>query len=197
LLFPKFSSDGKKYGFAKRVDTENINWTASRQSLPEDGFVTARDLGEWAYINRVTGSSLAQEWKTIQDGQFLYAADTVGVSRIYTFQYGSNFYLNATTAQINPTDFYLKIGKTPGSVLTQNQGLSGFIYVNVSAINTQYPVIKGLDPLDVNGGVEWRALKNAWLNPDTSENGVSGNFVISYYIHSPTLIIYNVNPFEV
>jgi len=196
LQFPKFSSDGKKYGFAKRVD--NVDWAAPRQALPEDGFVTARDLGEWAYINRVTGSSLAQEWKTLQDGQFLYAADDSGVTRTYTFQYGSNFYFNPDINQdINQTDFYLKIGKIPGTVLTQNQGLSGFIYVDVGGINSAVPVIKGLDPLDVNGGVEWKALKNAWLNPETSENGVSGNFVISYYIHSPVLIIYNVNPFEV
>jgi hypothetical protein len=98
---------------------------------------------------------------------------------------------------MNTVDFYLKIGKIPTSVLTENQGLSGFIYVNVAGISTAFPTIKGLDPLDVNGGVEWRALKNAWLNPETSETGVSGNFVISYYIYSPSLIIYNVNPFEV
>lgn len=197
LLFPKFSPDGKKYGFAKRVDVEAVNWAASRLALPEDGFVTARDLGEWAYINRVTGSSVAQTWSTLQDGQFLYAAKTEGVVRSYTFEYGANFTYTPTSAQINSTDFYLKIGKVPGNILTANQGLSGFIYVNVEGIKTAFPVIKGLDPLDVNGGVEWRALKNAWLNPETSETGVSGNFVISYYIHSPSLIIYNVNPFEV
>ena len=197
LLFPKFSADGKKYGFAKRVDTETINWAASRLVLPEDGFVTARDLGNWAYINRVTGSSTAQTWSTLQDGQYLYAAKVEGVTRSYTFEYGANFQYNPTSSNMNSTDFYLKIGKVPGNILTANQGLSGFIYVNVDAIKTAFPVIKGLDPLDVNGGVEWRALKNAWLNPETSETGVSGNFVISYYIHSPSLIIYNVNPFEV
>jgi hypothetical protein len=197
LLFPKFSGDGKKYGFAKRVDTETVNWTASRLALPDDGFVTARDLGEWAYINRVTGSSLAQVWSTLQDGQYLYAAKTEGVTRSYTFQYGTNFTYTPTSAQMNTVDFYLKIGKIPTSILTENQGLSGFIYVNVAGISTAFPTIKGLDPLDVNGGVEWRALKNAWLNPETSETGVSGNFVISYYIYSPSLIIYNVNPFEV
>jgi len=197
LLFPTFSADGRKYGFAKRVNSETINWTASRQALPEDGFVTARDLGEWAYINRVTGSAAPQPWQTLQDGQFLYAAKTEGVNRFYTIQYGANFYYNVTSAQLNTTDFFLKMGKTPTSVLNQNIGLSGFIYVNVAAITSAYPVIKGIDPSDVNGGVEWKALKNAWLNPTTSENGVSGNFVISYYIHSPSLIIYNVNPFEV
>jgi hypothetical protein len=197
LRFPKFDPAGKKYGFAKRVDTENINWTANRQTLPEDGFVTARDLGEWAYINRVTGSSQAQQWQTLQDGQFLYAAKTEGVNRLYTFQYGSNFYFNVSPAEINASDFYLKIGKIPSSVITQNLGLSGFIFVDVGGISSQYPVIKGIDPLDVNGGVEWKALKNAWLNPETSENGVTGNFVISYYIHAQDKIIYNVNPFEV
>jgi hypothetical protein len=174
-----------------------VNWTAARQSLPDDGFVTARDLGEWAYVNRVTGSSQAQQWQTIQDGQFLYAGRTEGVTRFYTFQYGSNFFFNVTPAEINTNDFYLKIGKVPSSIITQNLGLSGFIYVDVSGITSAYPVIKGLDPLDVNGGVEWKALKNAWLNPETSENGVTGNFVISYFIYAPDKIIYNVNPFEV
>jgi hypothetical protein len=197
LLFPKFSADGKKYGFAKRVDTETVNWAASRLVLPEDGFVTARDLGNWAYINRVTGSSTAQTWSTLQDGQYLYAAKVEGVTRSYTFEYGANFQYDPTSSNMNSTDFYLKMGKVPGNILTANQGLSGFIYVNVDAIKTAFPVIKGIDPLDVNGGVEWRALKNAWLNPETSETGVSGNFIISYYIHSPSLIIYNVNPFEV
>ena len=197
LRFPKFDPAGKKYGFAKRIDTEIVNWTAARQSLPDDGFVTARDLGEWAYVNRVTGSSQAQQWQTIQDGQFLYAGRTEGVTRFYTFQYGSNFFFNVTPAEINTNDFYLKIGKVPSSVITQNLGLSGFIYVDVSGITASYPVIKGLDPLDVNGGVEWKALKNAWLNPETSENGVTGNFVISYFIYAPDKIIYNVNPFEV
>ena len=197
LLFPKFSRDGKKYGFAKRVDTETVNWTSSRLSLPEDGFVTARDLGEWAYINRVTGSATSQIWATLQDGQYLYAAKTEGVTRSYAFQYGTNFTYTPTSAQINIVDFYLKIGKIPSSILTENQGLSGFIYVNVTGISTAFPTIKGLDPLDVNGGVEWKALKNAWLNPETSETGISGNFVISYYIYSPVLIIYNINPFEV
>lgn len=150
LLFPTFSSDGRKYGFAKRVNTETVNWTSSRQSLPDDGFVTARDLGEWAYINRVTGSAAPQPWQTLQGttsdtGQFVYAAKREGVNTYYTFQYGSNFYYNVTASQLNTTDFYLKMGKVPSSILSQNIGLSGFIYVNVAAISSSYPVIKGID----------------------------------------------------
>lgn len=197
LLFPTFSSDGRKYGFAKRINTETINWTSARQSLPDDGFVTAKDLGEWAYINRVTGSAAPQPWSTQQDNQFLYALKLVEGNRFYTFQYGSNFYYNVTANQLNITEFYLKMGKIPSAILSQNIGLSGFIFVNVGAITSAYPVIKGIDPYDTSGGIEWRALKNAWLNPSTSENGVSGNFIISYYIHATDRIIYNVNPFEV
>jgi hypothetical protein len=193
LQFP--ISSRKKYGFAKRVD-DTISWSAARESTDE-GFVTAKDLGDWAYTNKVTGSSAPVPWSTKQDGNVLSAAKQDGAVTFYNFEYGINFYYNVTAAQLNTTNFYLKMGKTTTAVLTKNIGSSGFIYVNVSAITSSYPVIKGLDTDDINGGVEWKALKNAWLNPSTSENGVSGNFVITYYIHAADKIIYNVNPFEV
>ena len=190
--FPVATED--KFGFAKKVSPTQ-NWGPAAQSV-DDVFVTPQGLFQWAYANKLTGSPAPTTWQVYVDDDGNYDAGSLsGGSFVYNLENGVNFTYTPSLSEIDIDNGLLRIGRLSENVLTANLGVSGFIYV--STANTEGTVITGLERIGSTGGNRWYSIKNAWLNTDTGENGIVGDFIINYFIFGTDRILYNVNTFDV
>ena len=190
--FPVATED--KFGFTKKVSSTQ-NWGPSAASI-DDVFVTPAGLFQWAYANKLTGSPAPTTWQIYVDDDGNYEAGALsGGNFVYNLENGVNFSYSPSTAELDTDEGLLRIGRLSDTVLTANLGVSGFIYVSTQ--NTEGTVIKGLERISSTGGNRWYSIKNAWLNTDTGENGVVGDFIINYFIYGTDRILYNVNTFDV
>jgi len=190
--FPVATED--KYGFSKKVSPSQ-NWGPAAQSI-DDVFVTPQALFQWAYANKLTGSPAPTTWQIYVDDVGNYDAGALsGGNFVYNLENGVNFTYTPSLSELDTNQGLLRIGRLSENVLTANLGVSGFIYV--STANTAGTVIKGLERIGSSGGNRWYSIKNAWLNTDTGENGIVGDFIINYFIFGTDRILYNVNTFDV